>query len=516
MSIAASLLRGSILRTFDMFVLLSGTFFVTPLLVHSLGYRLYGFWTLAGAIVGYYGFLDLGLSKAATRYMSQALGKGDADELNRVASTAHFLFSLVALAVMAATALSALACPLFVRDPGEAALFQKLIVILGGAAAIGLPAKVYSGMLLAGIRHDYSASISIARNLIYYAAIYLSLRAGHGIVVVALITFSVSLLQRAAARAACKARFPLLKIAVLSFDRTQILVMLDYGWKILVCHVGDVLRFRVDALVIATFLGASLVTPYAVAVRLVEGFSKLVASFAGTLLPVFSQYQGRGDYDAMRSALLKATKFSAILSAFIGLSVIFYGRAFIRRWMGPGFDDSYGVAAILCGAHVIGLPGSPGINLLYGLSKHKVYAVLSVWEGIVNLLLSVALLRHYGIHGVALGTLFEMAIFKMLIQPFFVCRAVDLSVRTYLLDTILVTLLKTAAPLALYFWLISHLVVPDYAVLAACVAVQTLVFGPAAYFFILNEGERRAVGRAVRGALMRSGRQENLSASQSG
>lgn len=503
MRTAASILRGSLLRVVDMGVLLAATFLVTPILVRSLGDRLYGFWTLTGAIVGYYGFLDLGLSAAATRYLSQALGKGDAAELDRVASTAHALFTGAAVAVAAVTALSALACPLFLADPAEAALFQKLILLMGSAAAVGFPAKVYSGMLMAGIRYDWSAAISIARNVAYYGAIWLSLRAGLGVVAIAVTSLLVALLERRALRAACRARFPSLDVSPAKFDRTKVGMMFDYGSKILVCQLGDILRFRLDSIVIAWFLGAALVTPYAVGVRLVEGFSRLVMSFTGTMLPVFSQYQGRGDHDAIRLALLKATKAGSVLSAFIGLSVIFYGRAFIQRWLGPGFDDSYKVVVVLSLAYIIGLPHSPGVNLLYGLSKHKAYAVLSVCEGLANVALSVLLLRHFGIVGVALGTLTEMCVFKLLIQPLYVCRVVELPLRAYLVDTILATLLKTAVPLGLYFLAVAPVVRPDYLRLAALGALQAAAFAPAAFYFILDAEERRAVVGGARRALAR-------------
>lgn len=487
----------------DLFVLLAATFFVTPYLVHSLGDRLYGFWSLAGAIVGYYGVLDLGLSAAATRYMSQALGKDDAEELDRVASTAHFLFSMAALGVAAAALLSALACPLFVRDPAEAALFQKLILILGAAAAIGLPSKVYSGLLTAGIRYDSLAAISMSRTLLFNAAVCVCLRAEYGIVAVALISFVVTLLQRAAIWRACKARFPRLKISFFRFDGAKIRTMLEYGWKILVCHLGDILRFRLDSLVIAYFLGAGLVTPYVVGVRLVEGFGQLVRSSVSMLFPVFSRFEGRGDHDAIRSALLKTTKLSTILSVFIGLSVMFYARAFIRRWMGPQFDSSGVVAMILCAAFIIDFTQAPGIQMLFGVSKHQTYAVLCLCEGLVNVALSVLLLRYFGIYGVALGTLIEMAVFKLLVQPVYICRAVSLPVRTYLVDTILVTSLKTAAPLALYFFLIGRFVAPDYLVLTLCAAMQALFFAPVAYFFILGPLERRTISAAIRGLMLR-------------
>ncbi len=233
-----------------------------------------------------------------------------------------------------------------------------------------------------------------------------------------------------------------------------------------------------------------------------DGFSQLVVNSVGMMLPVFSRYEGRGDYDAIRSALLKITRLSAVLSAYVGLSLVFYGPAFIRRWMGPGFgEQSYWVAAILCAevhppSSAIPRSAAP----LCALSKHEYYAALNVCEGAVNLALSVIFLKHYGMYGVALGTAAEMIVFKLLVQPFYICREIDLPVRAYLMDNILGMLAKTAAPLGIYFFLIKGLVRPEYARLGACVALQTLLFIPTAYFFILGEDERRSVNTLMRTA----------------
>ena len=214
--------------------------------------------------------------------------------------------------------------------------------------------------------------------------------------------------------------------------------------------------------------------------------------------PVFSQLEGRGDYEGIKSALLTVTKISALLSAFIGLSVIYYGKAFIFRWMGPGYDSSYYVAAICRVGFIIELPQFPGIELLFGLSKHKYYAVLNGVEALLNVVLSVILLKYYGLYGVVLGTAIEILIIKLFVLPVYICRTIRLRVREYLFDTILMTLAKSAVPLGIYFYLIRGVVLPDYTRLILCVAGQSLLFIPAAYFFILSRSERMLINRALR------------------
>jgi O-antigen/teichoic acid export membrane protein len=502
-STAKKLIRGSIFRNINLFAALAAAFVMAPFIVHSLGTRMYGFWTLIGAFIGYYGVLDFGLSSASARYISRSLGKGDVEELNNVVNTAFFLYCLIGLAALVATVAVVLACPFFMHDPAEMRLFRKIFLLLGVATAAGFPLRVYSGILTSYIRYDSLAYISIARTLISNVAIYCCLSRGHGIMAMAVIAFTVSLTEGAAICAACTAQVPHIKIAWFRFEGSKIRAMFDHSWKTFVCMMSTLVRFGMDSAVIAYFLNVSLITPYAVGVRIADGFNNLVLNFVGMMLPVFSRYEGSGDYDAIRSALVKITRFSALLSAFLGLSIMFYAQAFILRWMGPGFDSSRWVAAILTFGFMLHLPQSPGVQVLYALSKHERYAALNVCEGAANLILSVILLKHYGIYGVALGTAIEMVIFKLLVQPVYICRVVGMPVREYLVDIIFATMLKSAVPLGLYFFLIRGLVLPEYPRLCACVALQTVLFVPAAYFFIISKAERELVDGLIASLLKR-------------
>ena len=88
LSVIKKLFRGSVLRTVVLVSNIIVSFFMMPFLVHSLGNRWYGFWALAGSILGYYGLLDLGLSSAVTRFVSQAFGQKRHDEINILVNSA--------------------------------------------------------------------------------------------------------------------------------------------------------------------------------------------------------------------------------------------------------------------------------------------------------------------------------------------------------------------------------------------------------------------------------------------
>jgi O-antigen/teichoic acid export membrane protein len=146
---------------------------------------------------------------------------------------------------------------------------------------------------------------------------------------------------------------------------------------------------------------------------------------------------------------------------------------------------------------IIALTQTPGLQLLYGVSKHHYYAVSNVFEGLLNLLLSVILVKYYGMYGVALGTAVEMVIFKIFIQPIFICRAAGLSVTDYIFKTILLTAVKSLFPLLIYFYLLTGYLKVDYLNLLAIASIQSLLFLPMMYFFILNREFKQHIRRAL-------------------
>ncbi|MDD1760758.1 MAG: oligosaccharide flippase family protein, partial [Methanothrix sp.] len=59
-----------------------------PFAVRGLGTDRFGLLTLAWVIMGYFTIFDLGLGRATTKYVAEALGKGDVDQVPRIIWTA--------------------------------------------------------------------------------------------------------------------------------------------------------------------------------------------------------------------------------------------------------------------------------------------------------------------------------------------------------------------------------------------------------------------------------------------
>lgn len=488
---------GSALRILLLISNIAVSFFMMPFLIHSLGDRLYGFWTLVGAFMGYYGFLDLGLSSAVTRYVSRAYGQKNYNEMNTVINTSLFLFGIIGLITIIISFIAAFACPLFINDHTEITLFKLIVIILGFDVAISFPMRAFAGVLSSKLRYDLRVYIQLGKLILRTSLIVYFIYNGYGLLSLAIITFSVNIVSYVFNFYFVKKEFRQLNLKPQFYKHERMKSLFNYSKYTFISQLADQLRFKIDSFVIAGFLNLGLVTHYFIALRLVEYFGQFIISALGMFSPLFSQFEGQGDFDSIRKWFLGATKVSVMLSFFLGLSIIFYGNAFIQRWMGPEYKSTYYVLIILCVPSIFGLMQNPGIGLLYGISKHKFYAISNICEGCLNLILSIILVQYYGIYGVAMGTMIEMIIFKLFVQPIYTCHVINLSIYEYYFKTIFLTALKTSLLLLVYFYIVREFLEPDYLGIFSLSIIQIILFIPVALFFVLGKKERKHISIAI-------------------
>jgi O-antigen/teichoic acid export membrane protein len=491
------LLLASTLRVNTFVVAVVVALFLMPFVVHRLGDRAYGLWLLLGTFVGYCGLLDLGLSGAVTRYAAAALGRDDRAECNRVFNTALFLYGcLGAIALIACGAIALVASALY-ADVQDRAVFRTVVLILGAHLAVSLPERTWAGLLAAHLRYDILTLTDLLSILLRALLTVAVLTAGYGLVAMAWVALATELVEFGLYFLTIRRVAPYVHVRWRYVCPGMTRQLASFSGVSFIIRVADILRSNLDSLVISAMVAVEAVTHYNIAFRLTRYFADFMVAVMGILQPVFSRQDGARDRHGLRSTLFFATKVSAAASSFVGFGLITFGRPFIERWMGRGYEDAYPPLVALTVGCMVALWQVPSINLLYGTSNHKYYAISNMTEGVLNLILSLALVRPYGILGVALGTCIPMVLVKLLLQPLFVCRVLAIPVRRYL-GWLATCLLRVAASLLAPAALAAVLPYPpDFRSLLAEAAACAALFVFGAWFIVLSSAERSALRPAL-------------------
>ena len=468
------LVQGSSSRVLRMVILALIGFFIMPFTVHKLGPEQYGIWAIAMAFIGYYSFLDLGLSGAVFTHMAYAFGREDHEEALNIYGAATRIFAGVALALLTATLVIAAGIYFLHYSHSRELAIVVLIVGFGTATTFGM--RVPFGTLNAGQHFDITAWVLILTGLLRAVGTVIALNAHYGVIALAWLSVFTAIPANAIILWTVHRKYPYLKI--FSWPRWHRLTskkLFNFGGPVLIGQIADRIRFQTDTLTVSFFVGLTAVTHYSIGTTLVIYYMDGIDAIVGVMMPLLSMQKSVSDHAGFERSYFSGTRIALASSAFIAFGMIAWSRDFVYLWMGPAFTDVYQIIVILSIAVFLETAQATSVNALYASLHQKAYAALNISEALANLILSVVLARPYGMIGVAIGTLIPSIVFRGIVQPIVVQRVLNIKIR----DTALVYL-RTGSRCAAFLilpWLITHFLLrPTYFSLLAVGILSAIAY----------------------------------------
>jgi O-antigen/teichoic acid export membrane protein len=239
-------------------------------------------------------------------------------------------------------------------------------------------------------------------------------------------------------------------------DRDAFHHMANYSGVTFVIIVAARLRFKTDALVIGTFLSSAAITYFYAGSRLIDYAGEVVSSLAQIFVPMSSQSDAAGDMDRLRKIFVAGNRACAFTTLPMTAVFIILGKSIIEVWVGKKYiAQGYPVLLVLTIPYTLMLVQSASGRILFGIGKHGKLAVVSLIEGTANLVLSILLVRPFGIMGDAIGTAIPLAGTFLLFMPFHLCSRLGIRVATYLRQAYVLPLI-VCAPLVAVLVLMQH------------------------------------------------------------
>jgi O-antigen/teichoic acid export membrane protein len=177
------------------------------------------------------------------------------------------------------------------------------------------------------------------------------------------------------------------------------------GRHFLLLSLSGALIWSTDNIVISMFLNTASVTPYAVSFRLVIMTITMLGMGIGAVTPTITALWATKDNLVLCRLLLQTMKLGMGATSLVCIVLGFFGRDFIGLWAGPEAVVSPEVMWVFV-ATLYFVALTMGFEVfLIATSRHAVYAYVSLFEGILNLGISLLLVQHLNLLGVAIGTL---------------------------------------------------------------------------------------------------------------
>ncbi len=407
---------------------------LTPYIIGKLGQAAYGIWILVGSFSGYLGLFDFGIGFAVVRFVARYEKTGEPEKRNEVIATAFYTALLLAVGVLGATGVILYNIGELFDIPVDLIGQSQLVILLVGISiAIAFPLGIFSEALAGGLyRYDLFNKVSLTVALAQTALTVILLEAGWGLPALGAAVLACSsvgyiwrtwMLYRLIPDLSVK--WNLLKLQV--FRKIG-----NFTFFSFILVLSGRIAFYSDSFIVGLYRGVEDIAIFGIAVKLTEYLRQLIFTISKLFAPVASRYNPDTDKASLRRLYYTGSRLNLLFSLPLSAALFFWGGPIIHLWIGPSFSYSAVVLQILLIGHIFSFSQSISGEILLGVGRHRVFAVLSLLSAIINIVLSIILVQKMGLIGVAWGTTIPLALLSIAYLPAATLRLVEGRVQEFI------------------------------------------------------------------------------------
>lgn len=408
-------------------------FLSVSLLTRCLGQSEYGVYSLVASMVGYISIMDFGMHNVTIRYITIYKAQSD------WSGQSHFLGLTVKIYFFIDLIAAIIGLGVFNSVPyifearltaPEIELTQKLFLVLLINLLISMPGAVFEACLIAYEKFVYVKSLSLLKlvmKLILMSAILLT--GGRSLALVFLDTFlNISVLL--AEIVYC---FSGLKISIDYSARLQNNPLLKkivlFTSFVFIASISDQINWKADGIILGIIEGAKAVGISAVGMQLMSVYRSVTSVVSSVYLPQVTNMVITGKSNKeLTDIMIRVGQIQLALVGLILCGFFTVGKSFIVFWAGKEYVDAYWVFAVLAVSLIVPSTQSIGINILEAKNMHKFRAKVYLGISVLNILLTVFLVKKYSVIGAALGTAMAMIVGNTIIINIYYWKAVRLEI----------------------------------------------------------------------------------------
>jgi O-antigen/teichoic acid export membrane protein len=395
-----------------------------PILVHGLGGERFGVLAILWAFVGYFSLLDLGISRANTKFLAEAIALGDNTISSKIVWTSLTLsagFGLISMfAIIAMT-------PFLVSDVFKIAPeFYKEVTWSFSIAAVSIPFMLILGTIkgiqMAFQRFDMVNGFQGVMGVVQWVGSVILVMYGLGLKEIILLTLVLRIVLSAWAFSLLPKLIPSIYHSIRLWDKQIVRKLLSFGGWVSVSQIVGPVIVYLDRVLIGAFLSMTAVAYYSVPQ---EGLMRVLfipASLSATLFPVFSgQAVLPDDRSRMTGLYFRSIKYLILIMLPLTMGAIVYAHDILRLWVGLEYSkESTLVFQILAGTLVFNSIAQVSTTVLHAFNRPDLTAKIHIAELLLMVLMNIILIPLIGIVGAAIT--FSLRVFIDMILLFFVAR----------------------------------------------------------------------------------------------
>lgn len=428
--------KGVVLSYILMIFEILSTLLLTPLIIKTLGQAEYGVYKLSLSVIAYLALLDMGVGNAIIRYTAKYKGRNDKENLERFFGVSQLYYVVVAgIAGLMGILLIYIFPQVFAigLSGEEIHLGQKLLFITLLNTVVTLGTAVFNNIIIGYGLFTVSKGASIVQIIIRMTATYIALNLGFKSVALVMIQLVLTIVCRG-----CFGLYVFIKLKLRpklrGVKKSFVLEIVGYSTWILLQMIATQVNAFADQILLGILVPAAsvVIAVYGVGIQIVQYFQSLGTAIGGVLFPgVVSLIEKGVNVKIIQEEMIKIGRIVFMFLGVVWCGFLLYGKEFICLWAGSENVKGFYVAAILMFAHMIMQIEAIGTQILWAKNEHKEQAILKLTIVILNIVLTVILIRWNPLLGSTIGTFISYLLGDILVMNIIFKWKIGISLREY-------------------------------------------------------------------------------------
>lgn len=473
--------------------------FTSRIILQKLGVDDYGIYQAVGGVVGFLSFINGALATGSSRFLTYALGEGNAEKLKRTFSTTlniHIIIAIMVVIVAETIGLWFLYHKMMIApERMTAAVYTYHLSIL--TAVFTLTQVPYNATIVAHEKMSIYAYMSIfevsAKLLVCYL---LAIGGFDRLMMYATLLLSVQVGIMCFYRFYCSRHFEEARFSF-SFDKKIFKEIAGFsGWSMF-ANASIALNSQGVLILLNMFFAPAVVAARAISLQVNMAANQFVSNFRQAANPQIVKKYAAGDYEGSKHLLLESTKYSYYMMYLIALPVCLLAYPMLKLWLGVVPDYTVPFLQIVIIQSLFQVFDTSFYTALYAKGRLRENALTSPTLGFMIFPITYILFKlGYSPLVLSWTSLVVYAILGIIVKPWLIIKIVDYKcseIWSVYRSCLIVTVASLPIPIIIYKLVDTTQIV--YFILLGLVCLISVALS--AFFLGIDKAMRKKVQKMI-------------------
>lgn len=404
--------------------------FLSSYLIKRLGETEYGIYQTVASFANYLVLLEFGTGTVMAQSLSACRGKSSSKEkINKTVSTIWTITNVLAVVILVASVVMFFfidkAYSKFTAENIKTA--KEIFVLVTINLLVSFYAQSLSGIPLSFEKYHFSPIIKIcstASRTVLIGAIVFKYR--YALVIVVIDIF-ISLCTLLVSYGYVKKHLGL-EFSIKNYDSKVFKTVLPLSVALFLQSLINQANNNVDKMFIGMFISPEAVTLYSVPMYIFSVFCSVgTVPYSMYSTQIVKAISSGTSPDGLMDKYISASKLSAVVCGSIFCGFISAGKPFVKMVYGEQFEDAWIIAIILMLPSLLIFLMGVLSNVLDALGKRMIYTFVLTGNTLLNIILTIVLLKPFGYIGAAVATSF-CSFVQLFIMMWFYTKKIKIKV----------------------------------------------------------------------------------------